>query len=61
MEFHKNKYWHNKYNQYWFFSTMRKGYSGCCTLSKIKPLKVEYGFGIKKFDIEGRSITLEFE
>lgn len=61
MEFHKNKYWHNKYNQYWFFSTKRKGYSGCCTLSKIKPLKIEYGFGIKKFDIEGRSITLEFE
>lgn len=27
----------------------------------MKPLKVEYGFGEKKFDSEGRSLTLEFE
>lgn len=38
----------------------RKGYSGTLIYSKDKPLTVTYGIGVPKFDIEGRSITLEF-
>lgn len=41
-------------------SAERKGYSGTLIYSKIEPLSVTYGIGIDKFDIEGRSITLEF-
>lgn len=41
-------------------SAERKGYSGTLIYSKIEPLSVIYGIGIDKFDIEGRSITLEF-
>jgi len=39
-----------KYYQYWHFSTIKKGYSGVCIFSKIKPLKEIYGIGTKKFD-----------
>lgn len=41
-------------------SAERKGYSGTLIYSKIEPLSVIYGIGIDKFDIEGRSIILEF-
>jgi len=47
--------------QYWTFSTVKKGYSGCAVFSKIKPLSVEYGIGCAKFDDEGRNLVLEFE
>lgn len=36
-----------------------KGYAGTITLSKIKPLKVEFGFG-REEDNEGRTITAFF-
>ena len=36
-----------------------KGYSGTITLSKIKPIKVVFGFGNEE-DIEGRTITTFF-
>ena len=38
----------------------RKGYSGTSVFSKIKPMNVTYGIGNKKYDKEGRVITLEF-
>jgi exodeoxyribonuclease-3 len=47
------------YYTYWNFPE-RKGYSGVATFTKEKPTKVSNGFGIKKFDIEGRVITTEF-
>eukprot|EP00833_Pecoramyces_ruminatium_P004680 jgi/Orpsp1_1/1178712/evm.model.c7180000066452.1 len=47
--------------QYWTFSTVKKGYSGCAVFSKIKPISVEYGIGCAKFDEEGRNLVLEFE
>lgn len=37
-----------------FSSAEKKGYSGVCTYSKIKPEKMETGFGIEEFDSEGR-------
>lgn len=47
--------------QYWTFSTVKKGYSGCAVFSKIKPIDVQYGIGCPKFDEEGRNLVLEFE
>jgi exodeoxyribonuclease-3 len=48
------------YESYWY-SAERKGYSGVAIYSKFKPLKINYGFGKEKFDIEGRVIFLEFK
>lgn len=46
-----------------FFSScqVRKGYSGVAIYSKIEPLSVIYGMGIKEFDQEGRLIGAEYE
>ena len=46
-----------------FFSSsqMKKGYSGVALYSKIEPLSVIYGMGIKEFDQEGRLIGAEYE
>ncbi len=49
------------YNSYFSFSKLRKGYSGVAIYSKVKPLKVEYGFGIKEFDDEGRTIVAYYK
>ena len=45
--------------QYWN-SAEKKGYSGTAIFSKIEPLAIKYGLGIKKHDLEGRVITAEF-
>ena len=47
--------------QSYFTNAERKGYSGVGMYSKIPPKQVEHGFGIKKFDSEGRTLTAEFE
>jgi exodeoxyribonuclease-3 len=47
------------YYAYWDFPE-RKGYSGVATFTKEKPLKVENGLGIKRFDIEGRVIITRY-
>ncbi len=39
----------------------RKGYSGVAILSKQKPRGVHLGMGVKKFDVEGRIIRLEYK
>ncbi len=44
----------------YLYSAERKGYSGTLVYSKIEPISVTYGIGVHKFDVEGRSITLEF-
>ena len=46
-----------------FFSScqVRKGYSGVALYSKIEPLSVIYGMGIKEFDEEGRLVGAEYE
>ncbi|MBZ2165230.1 exodeoxyribonuclease III [Methanobacterium spitsbergense] len=38
----------------------KKGYSGTATYSSIKPEKVQYGFGINRFDLEGRTIITDY-
>lgn len=51
----------NGYFSYFAHSEIKKGYSGVAIYSKIKPEKVVYGMGIKKFDEEGRLLTLRFK
>ena len=48
------------YHHYWF-SAQKKGYSGVALLCKEKPLHVEYGCGIEKYDFEGRVIRVDFK
>jgi exodeoxyribonuclease-3 len=38
----------------------KKGYSGVATFTKEKPKDVKHGFGISKFDTEGRILITEF-
>ncbi|UCB58028.1 MAG: exodeoxyribonuclease III [Thermoplasmatales archaeon] len=44
----------------YFNSAKRKGYSGVATFSKQKPVDVKYGFGIEKFDNEGRVLLIVY-
>ncbi|KAF5076453.1 Exodeoxyribonuclease [anaerobic digester metagenome] len=46
--------------QTYFCEAERKGYSGVALYTRIKPEKVEYGFGIDKFDLEGRTIIADY-
>jgi exodeoxyribonuclease-3 len=49
-----------KYKSY-FSSAERKGYSGVAVYTKEEPINIEYGLGVDRFDIEGRTIILYFE
>lgn len=49
------------YEVYYTNSKIRKGYSGVCVFTKVKPLSVWYGLDNHKYDDEGRVITLEFD
>ena len=48
------------YHVYWQ-SAQKKGYSGVGIFTKIKPISVQYGCGIEKYDLEGRVIQVNFE
>jgi exodeoxyribonuclease-3 len=48
------------YDSYWN-SGIKKGYSGVAVYSKIKPLSIKTGFGIERFDSEGRILEVEYE
>jgi len=48
------------YFSYFSHSKNKKGYSGVAIYTKVKPEKVEYGFGIPKFDDEGRTIIVYY-
>lgn len=49
----------NGYKTYWV-SGEKKGYSGVATFTKTEPKKMETGFGIKKYDTEGRIQILTY-
>ncbi len=49
----------DNYHIYWNYA-QRKGYSGTAIFTKVEPLNVSYGIGIKEHDNEGRVITLEY-
>lgn len=53
-DFHPKEYFE------YLYPAERKGYSGTLIFSKVEPITTTYGIGCKKFDSEGRSITLEF-
>lgn len=48
------------FHTYWT-TPVRKGYSGVAVFSKKEPIFVQKGFGIKRFDDEGRMLALEFK
>jgi exodeoxyribonuclease-3 len=48
-------------HEIWSHSTIKKGYSGVVSYSREKPLNIEEGFGIKKFDDEGRVVRLDYD
>ena len=47
------------YHHYWY-SAVKKGYSGTAIFSKQKPDYVEQGMGIEKYDNEGRILRADF-
>jgi exodeoxyribonuclease III len=48
------------YESYWAFSTLKKGYSGVGTYTRIPPITVRYGIGIPEYDQEGRICEMDF-
>jgi len=48
------------YSSY-FSSAEKKGYSGVAVYTKQKPEKIEKGFGINKFDSEGRVLIADYK
>lgn len=48
------------YHSY-FSSAVKKGYSGVAIYTKEKPKNVKKGFGIEKFDSEGRILIAEYK
>lgn len=51
----------NGYKSYFSSSIVKKGYSGVAIYTKQEPVKVEHGFGISKFDDEGRIIIADYK
>jgi len=49
------------YQAYFSSSSVKKGYSGVATYTKIKPHNVEHGMGIEVFDNEGRILVTEYD
>lgn len=52
---------HELYHTFWHSSTVKNGYSGVLTFCKEKPLYTQQGFGIERFDQEGRVMMTEFK
>lgn len=50
----------NDYKSY-FFSAVKKGYSGVVVYSRVEPLSVNSGFNNPYFDSEGRVLEVEYE
>ena len=47
------------YESFWC-SAVRKGYSGVATYARRKPVSIRNGFGIPRFDEEGRVLVTEY-
>lgn len=50
----------NGYKTYFVSAEEKKGYSGVATFAKTEPKTTETGFGVKKFDKEGRILIHDF-
>lgn len=51
----------NGYQTFFSSSKLKKGYSGVAVYTKLNPLEINYGFGIPKFDDEGRTLILDYK
>lgn len=49
------------YKYSYFSFADKKGYSGVATYTNIEPLEISHGFGIERFDNEGRIVKTEFK
>lgn len=49
------------YTAYFSSSTVKKGYSGVAIYTKQQPKEVLHGYGIERFDAEGRIIIAEYQ
>jgi exodeoxyribonuclease-3 len=47
------------YHAYWNSPAEAKGYSGVATFTREQPLNIKDGFGINRYDVEGRVIITE--
>lgn len=52
---------HQNYSAFFSSCQVKKGYSGVALYSKVEPLNVIYGMGIKEFDQEGRVVGAEYD
>lgn len=50
----------NGYHAYFSSCRVKNGYSGVVTYTKKEPLQTAEGFGVEKFDQEGRTMVTEF-
>lgn len=48
------------YEAIWAHCTAKRGYSGVATYTRIPPLAARSGFGVERFDREGRVIETDF-
>ena len=49
------------YHSYWDYASTRKGYSGVAVYARKMPEASRCGFGIERFDVEGRVIELDYD
>jgi exodeoxyribonuclease-3 len=49
------------YHSFWSHCSLKKGYSGVGVYTRIPPKEVAYGIGDKRFDDEGRILTMVFD
>lgn len=49
------------YENYWAYSTVKKGCSGVAAYSKVAPIQVRTQFGVPEYEGEGRVIQMDFE
>ncbi|MEJ2134735.1 MAG: exodeoxyribonuclease III [Desulfofustis sp.] len=48
------------YQSFWDYASTRKGYSGVAVYARKRPLANRCGFGVERFDAEGRVIELDY-
>jgi exodeoxyribonuclease-3 len=48
------------YDSYWDYAVDKKGYSGVAVYARHQPREVRCGFGIDRFDREGRVLQLDY-
>lgn len=49
------------FKSHWSYATVKKGYSGVATYTRITPKTVKTGIDIPRYDDEGRILELDFE